>query len=83
MTHSRLLVVSAAALLAACATSVATKEPTFADPDMAGVWCSSRDNGKTCWAYGETYSDGTSDSCGLHPESGQRFAMTLRHEDEG
>ena len=67
-------------LFAACSM---TPRLTYSDQDMFGVWCSSRDNGATCWAYGETYPDGTIDSCGREPASGTEFAMTLTSKVDG
>jgi hypothetical protein len=82
MTILRILTSLSAVALISC-SSTPPRQPTFADEDMRGVWCASRDGGKTCWAYGEEYDNGTSDSCGLHPESGVQFAMTLTHKDDG
>ena len=66
-------------LLCACNTpAILTGDDT-----KTGVWCSSRDEGKTCWAYGENYPDGTGDSCGREPTHGVDFALKLRHEFSG
>ena len=66
--------------LAGC---VASGQVSYTDRDLVGVWCSSKDDGATCWAYGETYPDGTVDSCGREPSSGTEFAMVLTSEVQG
>ena len=47
---------------------------------VVGVWCSSADEGRTCWGIGETYPDGTADACGREQTQGIEFAMTLKWE---
>ena len=66
------------ALLASCSTGAGQFSPS----DFIRVSCSSEDGGKTCYGYGEIYSDGTSDSCGRVPD-GPEFAMKLRYEISG
>lgn len=51
--------------------------------DILGVTCSSTDGGKTCFGYGETYANGTSDACGQIPNGGPRFALKMTYEISG
>jgi hypothetical protein len=51
--------------------------------DFLGVTCSSVDGGKTCFGYGETYPDGTSDACGQIPNGGPKFAVKMTYEIKG
>jgi hypothetical protein len=56
---------------------------SYDNSQMLGVWCSSRDGGRTCWAYGETYANGEIDSCGTVPGTDVSFAMLLQAENRG
>lgn len=51
--------------------------------DHLGVTCSSTDGGKSCYGYGETYANGTSDACGQIPNGGPRFALKMTYEISG
>jgi len=67
-----------AAALASCSADAQRFNPT----DLVRVSCSSKDDGKTCFGYGETYSDGTSDACGRVP-NGPEFALKMTYEIKG
>ncbi len=54
----------------------------FVAANLVRVSCSSNDDGKTCFGYGETYSDGTSDACGRVP-GGPEFALKMTYEVSG
>ena len=56
---------------------------SYSNSQMLGVWCSSRDGGRTCWGYGETYANGDMDSCGTVPDTDVSFAMVLHAENHG
>ena len=73
MKHFRYLFVAAA--LASCTSSAEQMKPS----DLIRVSCSSEDGGKTCFGYGEKYSDGTSDACGRVP-GGPEFALKMTYE---
>jgi hypothetical protein len=65
----------------ACSPAQSGPRPSKISPkQVSGVWCSSIDGGKTCWGIGETYSNGTEDSCGRELMQGVEFAMTLTYE---
>jgi len=77
---SHLLVALALGLALASCVSSSTH---FSRKDFIGVSCSSEDGGKTCFGHGETYEDGTSDSCGRIPNGGPDFALKLVYEISG
>ena len=64
--------------LSLCSCTGATAESNA----PIGVWCSSNDDGATCWGIGETYPDGTADACGHMPD-GVEFALMLTYAAEG
>lgn len=69
---------AAAAFLASSAACASQ----FEIKDLVRVSCSSEDNGKTCYGYGEIYGNGTSDACGRVP-GGPEFAMKMAYEFSG
>jgi hypothetical protein len=70
-------------LIALTLTSFASSAGSFSRSDFLGVWCSSKDGGKTCFGYDEVYEDGTSDSCGRIPNGGPEFALKLTYKISG
>ena len=65
--------------LVACTSSADT---TFSPSELIRVSCSSKDEGKTCFGYGELYSGGKSDACGRVP-NGPEFAIQLTYKISG
>ena len=76
MKHYRYLLFAVA--LASCTSSAQHFKPS----ELIRVSCSSRDEGKTCFGYGEIYGDGTSDACGRIP-GGPEFALKMTYEITG
>jgi hypothetical protein len=50
---------------------------------LVGTWCTSDDGGKTCWGFDRYSSDGTSDSCGVLPETGKSFRIEATYRISG
>jgi len=70
-------------LTMALTLSSCVNPPTPRADEKIGVWCNSRDEGKTFWACGESYPGNTGDTCGRDPDYGVEFALKLRHEFSG
>lgn len=69
-------------LVAATLVPCSAGAQKFSAEDLIRVSCSSNDAGKTCFGYGEIYTDGTSDACGRIP-GGPEFALTMVYEISG
>lgn len=75
--HTIRLSLLLSALLCATTSANAAPEGRYAD-----LTCGSKDGGKTCDAFDQTYLDGTADACGRVP-NGPEFAVKLAYTMSG
>jgi hypothetical protein len=72
----RTAVVAALAASATSTLSAAVPEDDKLRAALIGIWCSSLDDGKSCYAWDEFKVDGTVVSCGTWPRSKRPWAAT-------